>query len=385
MKTIPNMLALLLLTVMYSCKADTPKTIANIAPLAIEKPAEPSKHYIKVALLLDTSNSMDGLIDQAKAQLWEIVNELSYAKSKNIRPNIQIALYEYGNDHLSGRDNYIRKVLSFTEDLDEVSKELFSLTTNGGSEYCGAVVQTSLNKLDWGNNADDLKMIFIAGNEPFTQGPVNYKDAMTHAKEKDVVVNTIFCGNYEQGIASNWQDGARLAFGDYMAINHNQETVHIASPYDDVIIQLNIKLNTTYVPYGHYGKEKIAVQAEQDDNAATYSKANAVSRTVTKGSRLYKNSSWDLVDAEEEKGFSFDELNENELPEALQGKSKTELKQYISEQRAERNRIQNEIKELNEKRRLYLSKHQSETANGLESVMVKAIKKQAEKKNYTWN
>ena len=38
------------------------------------------KQTIKVALLLDTSNSMDGLINQAKAQLWEIVNELSYAK-----------------------------------------------------------------------------------------------------------------------------------------------------------------------------------------------------------------------------------------------------------------------------------------------------------------
>ena len=37
------------------------------------------KETIKVALLLDTSNSMDGLIYQAKTQLWEIVNELSYA------------------------------------------------------------------------------------------------------------------------------------------------------------------------------------------------------------------------------------------------------------------------------------------------------------------
>lgn len=384
MKTIQNIVAILLLTVVYSCKADTPKTIATTAPFGVENPKEPSKHYIKVALLLDTSNSMDGLIDQAKAQLWEIVNELSYAKCKNTRPNIEIALYEYGNDRLSSRENYIRKVLSFTEDLDEVSKELFSLTTNGGSEYCGAVVQTSLNKLDWGNNADDLKLIFIAGNEPFTQGPIPYKDASNSAKEKDVVVNTIFCGNYEQGIASKWQDGARLAYGDYMAINHNQETVHVASPYDDVIIQLNIKLNNTYIPYGHYGKEKIAVQAEQDENAATYSKANAVSRTVTKGSRLYKNSSWDLVDAEEEKDFSYDKLKKNELPEALQGKSKTELKKYISEQRAERNRIQKKIKETNEKRRIYLSKHQSETANGLESVMVKAIKKQAMKKAYTW-
>ena len=30
---------------------------------------------VQLALLLDTSNSMDGLIDQAKSQLWKIVNE----------------------------------------------------------------------------------------------------------------------------------------------------------------------------------------------------------------------------------------------------------------------------------------------------------------------
>ena len=36
---------------------------------------------IMIALLLDTSNSMDGLIDQAKSQLWKIVNEVAAAKS----------------------------------------------------------------------------------------------------------------------------------------------------------------------------------------------------------------------------------------------------------------------------------------------------------------
>ena len=51
---------------------------------------EPSNQFIKVALLLDTSNSMDGLIDQAKAQLWDIVNELSYAKCGTKKPNLQI-------------------------------------------------------------------------------------------------------------------------------------------------------------------------------------------------------------------------------------------------------------------------------------------------------
>ena len=35
---------------------------------------------IQLAILLDTSNSMDGLIGQAKSQLWKVVNELARAR-----------------------------------------------------------------------------------------------------------------------------------------------------------------------------------------------------------------------------------------------------------------------------------------------------------------
>lgn len=381
MKKLQLILLFTFFTLTVSCKAENKKYDKQLFA-EIESPK--NEHYIKVALLLDTSNSMDGLIDQAKAQLWEIVNELSYAKCRNDRPKLQIALYEYGNDNLSSRDNYIRKILGFTEDLDDVSKELFSLTTNGGSEYCGAVIQESLNKLDWGNENDDLKMVFIAGNEPFNQGSINYKDVAMAAKEAGIVVNTIFCGDYKHGIDSYWKDGAQLTYGDYMAINQNQQTVYVPSPYDDVIIQLNIKLNNTYVPYGSRGEMKKAMQNEQDSNAEEYSKEYAVSRTVSKGSHLYTNSTWDLVDAEKERDFSYDKLKKDELPQELKGKSASEIKKYLEAKRNEREAIQNEIKELNEQRRKYISENSKQTDNGLENAMVQAIKKQAEKKNYTW-
>ena len=38
---------------------------------------------IALAILLDTSNSMDGLIEQAKSQLWKICNEFIKAKLAN--------------------------------------------------------------------------------------------------------------------------------------------------------------------------------------------------------------------------------------------------------------------------------------------------------------
>src|SRR4051794_34124394 len=155
--------------------------------------AAPAKgQTIMLALLLDTSSSMDGLIDQAKSQLWKIVNEVAAAKrGDGTQPNIKIALYEYGNDGLSSDEGYIRQVSALTEDLDVISEKLFSLSTKGGNEFCGQVIKTSLNQLAWSASNADLKMIFIAGNEPFTQGGVSYELACGAAKEKGVVVNTI--------------------------------------------------------------------------------------------------------------------------------------------------------------------------------------------------
>ena len=346
----------------------------------------PSKSTVKIALLLDTSNSMDGLINQAKSQLWDIVNKFTHAKCGNdARPNLQIALYQYGNDDLSSREGYIQQVLDFSNDLDEISEKLFSLTTNGGEEYCGQVIHTSLKQLNWGKNPDNLKMIFIAGNEPFTQGKLDYRDAVTNAREKDVIVNTIFCGDYHQGINTDWKRGATMTGGEYMAINHNRHVVHIDTPYDDIIIKLNSKLNRTYIGYGARGASKMELQSAQDDNALEMEEAVAVKRAVSKSSRLYQNSSWDLVDAYENKDFDIAKIKKDQLPAALKNKSTTQLEEYIKEKKVEREQIQKEIQELNTKREAFIAKNQKENAKGaLENAMLKAIIKQAGKKNYTW-
>jgi len=386
MKNLKTIGLSVLLFCSLSCKADTKTETNNL--ITSETAFNPiEKSTIKVALLLDTSNSMDGLIDQARAQLWEIVNELSYAKCKTDRPNLKIALYEYGNDQLSSSNGYIRQVSAFTNDLDYISEKLFSLTTNGGSEYCGQVIQTSVNELAWGSNESDLKLIFIAGNEPFTQGPVDYMTASTNAKKNQININTIYCGDYNDGISSMWQQGAQLSNGDYMAINHNQQTVHIPSPYDDYILQLNIKLNKTYIPYGKQGRKKVASQSVQDANASKYGKANEVSRTVSKSSSFYKNSSWDLVDAEtEQEDFSYTKIDKKLLPKDLQQKTNKELETYVLKKKKERIKIQKKIQEENNKRKKFVAneKKKNNINNHLENAMLKAIKKQGKQKNYHW-
>ncbi len=346
-----------------------------------------SGQRILLALLLDTSNSMDGLIDQAKSQLWRIVNEVAAAHcGDGSRPSIQIALYEYGNSGLSQYNGYIRQVSPLTNNLDLISEKLFSLRTNGGDEFCGQVIQTSLNELQWSMGHDDLKMIFIAGNEPFTQGPVNYQSACLLAKERGVVVNTIFCGDYDEGVNTSWRNGAVQTGGSYMSIEQNRKTVYVPTPYDDQIDAMNEKLNDTYVYYGKAGAASKANQITQDANASTYGKSNKVERAVSKSSQVYTNSRWDLVDASASDKDAVSKAEEQDLPKEMKGMSLVQKQAYVKEKADERAKIQTEIQQLSKKRSAYIAEHTPKTGSeaSLDATMINAIKEKAKSKNLTW-
>jgi hypothetical protein len=353
----------------------------------VEKPIPSKDQSIMLALLLDTSNSMDGLIDQAKSQLWKIVNELAGARCQDgARPSIKIALYEYGNDGLPASEGYIRLVSPLTSDLDVISEKLFALTTNGGNEYCGYVINTSLKQLEWSASRADLKMIFIAGNEPFTQGPIPYHMACTLAKEKDVVINSIFCGPFSEGVETSWKRGADLTGGTFMSIEQDRRTVYVPSPYDDRIAALNNRLNETYIYYGKSGAAKKEAQATQDRNAESYGQSNKVERTISKSSHAYKNSTWDLVDAAKDDEKVVTQTEEEFLPQEMKGMSVAERKVYVDKKARERGEIQKEIQVLNEKRKTFITQ-QSSGANEdsmLDASMIKAVKTKAKEKNMTW-
>lgn len=174
---------------------------------------------IQLSILLDTSSSMDGLIDQAKSQLWTIINELARAQKNQKDVILELSLYEYGKDALSMKDGYIRNVVPFTTDVDLISEKLFELTTNGGSEHCPQVVVRSLEEMKWSSSRDDLRLIIIAGNEEFQQGPIQTAVACQKAKDMDVYVNTIFCGEYSNGKQIGWDDLSKCTNGAYNNID----------------------------------------------------------------------------------------------------------------------------------------------------------------------
>lgn len=350
-------------------------------------PAPPAKKpLVQIAVLLDTSGSMQGLIEQAKGQLWKIVNEFLKAKQDGQTPEVQVALYEYGKTSLSRESGWIRQIVPLSTDLDKISEELFALKTNGGDEYCGWVIKDAVANLEWSNDPKVYRAILIAGNEPFTQGPVPYAESCKAAITKGIIVNTIHCGDESTGINTKWQDGAALADGKYMIIDHNQAVVQIEAPQDTEIARLSADLNKTYVAYGNSGADGYARQQAQDMNASSLATASGatVQRALTKASANYQNSSWDLVDASKDKSFKLGEVKTDALPAEMQKMDEAERTEFIGKKAKERSELQAKIQTLSIDREKYVAeqrKQQSGT-NTLDAVVITAMRDQAAKRQF---
>lgn len=321
---------------------------------------------VQIAILIDTSSSMDGLIDQARTQIWKIVNTLANGNREGKKPRIEVALYEYGNSNLPAEQNYIRRVLSFTSSLDKVSEKLFELKTNGGEEYCGAVIARALAELNWKKYDDVYRVVFIAGNEPFTQGPVDFRASIDAARQQGIFVNTIFCGNRQEGIATQWQNGALLAQGDFHVINHDHMVQVVATPYDEEIQRLGAEYNSTVIPVGRTGAEEKDRMSVQDAKIAAAPAASgaSVERAVAKNTEQYsENNDWDLTSIFTKKK-AVNSVKREELPAELKGKSDKEIEIYAKQKSEKRSRIQARIDELSRKRNEYLSRESAKSAKG---------------------
>lgn len=357
---------------------DEPDPSTTAAP-----PFEGKRSAVDVAILLDTSNSMDGLISQAKSQLWTIVQQFAAARKSGKTPRLRVALFEYGNTSLPASEGYIRQVVQLTDDLDKVSEKLFELSTNGGDEYCGMVINEAIKRLDWSEKRNNYRAIFVAGNEPFTQGPINYKEACRKAIEKGIVVNTIHCGSSSAGVSGKWAHGAKLAEGSHFNIDQDRAVAHIDCPQDEIIIKLNADLNKTYLWYGKAESRRgyRANQVAQDGNAEGLAKGALSSRVAAKASKGYWNRGRDLVDQLEEDEEILEKVAKDELPDVMQDMSAEERAAYLKKMVASRKELQDRIKEVSKERAKFVAEERKRLAEEtgeqtLGDAIVIAVQKQ---------
>ncbi|MBA3455411.1 MAG: VWA domain-containing protein [Deltaproteobacteria bacterium] len=361
-------------------------TIAISAAPAPEAVRDDVQDTVQIALILDTSSSMDGLINQARSHLWKIVDDMGkmtrVVNGKTRGVKIELALYEYGNSRISQEAGFIRQVLPLTTDLDKVSEELHGLFTSGGSEFAGQAIETAVTSLQWSSDPAAMRFVFVAGNEGFNQGTVRAETAMAAAAGKDITVQLIYCGHED----TTWEAAAKLAATDLVKIEQNHVAVHIASPQDAEILSLGNELNGTYMAYGAEGRASVERQSKADASSAKLSPKVALERAQLKGKKAYRNDNWDVVDAVENNRKFLEQAPDDKLPAALRGKSLAEKQQVVADNAAKRAELQSKIAKLEAERTRFVEQKRAKEGGAavpsLETELMKSTKKVATKKGY---
>ena len=358
-----------------------PSIYADSPAPADENASEPPR--VDVAVLLDTSGSMSDLIDQARTRIWNIINNMAVSKRNGRVPDLRVALYQYGSSAISSEKGHIRQVKPLTEDLDAVAEELFALTSGGSEEYCGMAIHNAVTDMNW-SDGNQYRAVFIAGNEPFTQGPIDYKDACRTAIKNGIMVNTIYCGTDHE--KEGWENASTLADGSFFTINHNEELASIDAPMDDRIQKLNQRLNKTLIPYGSSAqKEKEAVK-KLDRQSQNESSSTGAQRALTKGTKQWSGGSWDLLERVDSDDFSWSNLDKDRLPESYRKLSTEELKTKVRKLKNKRSQIKKELRELGKKRRSYVAeKRREQSDETFDSAMKKTLRNQMKSSGFQFD
>jgi hypothetical protein len=348
---------------------------------------EPEPAHIEVAFVLDTTGSMSGLIEGAKRKIWSIANQLVSAQQ---RTDVRFALIGYRDRG----DAYVTRVYDLTDDLDAVYARLMQFQADGGGDGPESVNQAlheAVTRLDWSRSPDVYRVIFLVGDAPphlDYQDDVRYDRSVRLARQRDIAVNAIQCGNWEE-TAQIWREIASLGMGSYAAIAQDGGMALVATPMDEELARLNRELAGTVVAYGaeherRAAEEKVgnALRAEAPaaaDRLAYLAKAS--SGAVVTGAK-------DLV-ADVAAGEPVASVAPEALPPALRALPAAEREKYVEQQVAKRKRVQARIARVTAERDAYLAKQEAEAraageADAFDQRVNDAIKAQAARKGISY-
>ena len=381
--------ALIVFFLVTGFAASISATEARSETKPIVKQERPS---VEVMFVLDTTGSMGGLIAAAKEKIWSIANTLA---SADPAPNIKMGLVGYRDRG----DAYVTVVTPLSDNLDAVYTRLMRYRADGGGDGPESVNQAlyeAVTKPDWSRDPGTYRVIFLVGDAP---PHMNYRDDVQYAEscrlatERDIVVNTIQCGDMAE-TTPVWRRIAYLAEGTYFRVAQSGSAVLYETPYDSRIAELSADLDDTRIYYGDT-QQMAAMEDRKREADAIYEAAapSAVAkRTIFNSSKAgAKNflGSQELVDDVASGRINLAAVKEEELPAELKSMTPKQRQAYVAAKGVKRQALQEKIEDLAAKRQAYIEeKVKQETEGGADSLdtqIYRCIQTQAAEKDIRYN
>lgn len=324
-----------------------------IAPWSAQ-PAYAQKPVVEVAFVLDTTGSMSGLIENAKRKIWSIATSIVDA---NPAAEVRMALVAYRDVG----DEYVTKKFDLTTDIQGLYAELLKFRAQGGGDWPESVneaLDVAVTKLNWSQEREVKKIVFLVGDAPphmDYQQDRKYPEVLKDAKARGIIVNAVQAGP-ARDTERFWREIAQLGDGKYIPIPQDGGVaLIIETPYDREILELQIRLNRTVLPYGKRTQRLKVEERVNNIAAAPQSTATDIAVYQNKVARGVVSTDGDLVADTASGRVKLESVPEAELPENLQKLAPAARKAELDKQSAERKTLDDKLSSLVKQRDAFVA------------------------------
>ncbi len=350
----------------------SPTPPAPPAPPILVIPAR--RPRVELVFALDTTGSMNGLIEGAKRKIWSLA---SFVAQGQPTPELRVGLIGYRDVG----DAYVTRVHDLDGDLDSVYQRLQAFRADGGGdtpEHVARALHEAVHKMSWSPDAAVVKIVYLVGDAPAHtdyQDGYDYARAARAAAGKGIQIHTVRCGGDAQ-TETMWRQIARLGKGQYMSIQQDGGMREDHTPYDDEIARLHDELGATTVAYGPHRAALTAARVSASLAPAPV-KAERARYLAVEGKAV--GGKGDLVEAVRSGEVKLANLDSEALPPELRSKSLAEQQAVLDARQKDRERISHRIAELTRKRQERLEADAAAAAragasDGFDVVAKKALR-----------
>lgn len=327
---------------------------------------------IQVVFLLDASGSMNELFTAAADSMDRVLNSLKNARLNGKKTKVNVGLVIYGQ---AQKDGAPIKLSPFTTHVRNLKRRLSKVACDGSTEECGAAIAFATHNFEWNKRERDdmLKVIFIAGNEEFDQGDLDYRKAIADATSRNIIVNTIFCGEGNEV----WEEAAELGNGTGLTLNIDPDG-DAPVPPQEIYQTLKALHDIAPMPVGslntqqkHLKSIKYLTPPPRDTKTKDYA-SRLQKWVIANKKRIMLGYEWDAIEiCRKSPNFTIESIGGvGNAPLELRGMSEDEIVEHIMIKAEQRTRL---LKRYHEQRK----------SGDLGDKILTVLQEQAESKGIT--